>query len=67
MLVDWLNERMRPVKLRILNGRLDSHDEYLTVTGYCKGIHEVLDAPAIVAQLVENESLRREERKEIEE
>ena len=61
VMVDWLHTRMDPLKKQILNGGIDSHDAYLEATGYCKGIHEILDAPKKVATLVVNEQLRREE------
>lgn len=61
MLVDWLHERMRPEKTAVLNGRVQTHDEYLSTTGYLRGIHEVLDVPSKVAQLVLNEQTRRQE------
>lgn len=59
-----MHERMRPVKDGLLNGRAKSHDAYLEATGFCKGVHEVLDAPAKVKTLVLNQQQQRQELEE---
>lgn len=63
VLTDWLNERMRPRKLEILNGNIKSHEDYLKSTWFCVGATEAIDAPQKVAQLLVNEQERRENAK----
>ena len=58
-----MHERMNPIKKRLLNGLVTSHDDYLSLTGFWKGVHDIIDAPGRVAELVANEQGRRAERK----
>ena len=64
VLLDWMHQRMMPRKKRLLNGMIPDRDEYLSTTGFLLGIHEIIDAPAKVAELVSNEQQRRQEREE---
>lgn len=58
-LVAIMHDRMNSDKKAILNGNVGSHDQYLKRAGILVGIHEVLDMPGTVAQLVANERERR--------
>lgn len=59
VLVDYANERMRPYKLEVLNGSIDSIEKYKYRSGWLQGVHAVLDFPKTVANAVENEHERR--------
>lgn len=64
VLVDFLEVISRSAKKRVLNGNLDSIDAYKSVTGELVGIHKAIDAPSVVAGMLENERARRVERDE---
>jgi hypothetical protein len=64
VLVDFLEVISRAAKLRVLNGKLDSIDAYKSVTGELVGIHKAIDAPSVVAGMLEEEKRQRVERDE---
>lgn len=64
VLVDFLEVISRAQKLRVLNGNIDSHDSYKSITGELVGIHKAIDAPKVVAKMLEDEKAQRVERDE---
>jgi hypothetical protein len=58
-LVEFSHWRMKGPKHRILNGGVDVFDKYLKETGWLRGIHDTLDAPKTVKDMVSNELERR--------
>lgn len=64
VLVDFLEVISRSAKLRVLNGNLKSFDDYNAVTGELVGIHKAIDAPAVVAGMLEEEKRQRVESEE---
>ena len=64
VLVDFLEVISRGAKKRVLNGNLDSIDAYKSVTGELVGIYKAIDAPTVVASMLENEKARRIENEE---
>ncbi len=62
VLVDYmLTVVLKPRKDRILNGNLDSLDEYKRIAGFCQGSEWVLNAHQIIANAVLEEQGRRNE------
>lgn len=61
VLVDFMETVSRAAKLRVLNGKLGTVDEYKSITGELVGIHKVLDAPAVVQGMLESERDQRVE------
>ena len=59
VLVDFLLVISQSAKKRVLNGNLDSLDEYKSVTGELVGIHKAIDAPGVVAKMLLDERTRR--------
>ena len=59
VLVDFMETISRAAKLRVLNGKLVSVEDYKSVTGELVGIHKVLDAPAVVMGMLEEEKRQR--------
>lgn len=59
---DYLHTIMRGDKKAILNGFVDDHNAYKSITGKLIGIHTALDAPVVVRQMVNDELERRAER-----
>ena len=64
VLVDFLEVISRSAKKRVLNGNIDSIDAYKSVTGELVGLHKAMDAPVVVAMMLENEKERRRENDE---
>lgn len=62
VLTEFMHERMKSDKLAILNGNVASLDEYKRRSGVLVGIHAVLDAPADLQKMVDDEAVRRAER-----
>lgn len=62
VLVDFMETISNPAKRRVLNGQQQTIEEYKSVTGELVGIHKVLDAPAVVAGMLEEEKAQRVER-----
>lgn len=61
VLVDFMETISRAAKLRVLNGKLMSVEEYKSVTGELIGIHKVLDAPSVVQGMLQGEVRQRDE------
>ena len=59
-------DKMRPETTRILNGRVNSHDDYQHSTGRLVGMQEVVDIPAAIVRMRDNETVRRAERASVE-
>lgn len=64
VLVDFLMVISDSAKRRVLNGHMDSIDAYKSVTGELVGIHKAVDAPSVVAGMLENETTRRRDNDE---
>lgn len=62
VLVDYMYAYMNPLKKALLNGFMNDHDEYLKRAFECVGVHKVLDAPGVLAEMVTTERKRRGER-----
>ena len=62
VLVDWLNERMKPVKLAVLNGAPKNFEDYLTKANWLKGITDAIEAPKTIVGLLDSEQVRRREK-----
>lgn len=61
VLVDFLEVISRSAKKRLLNGNIADFDAYKAVTGELVGIYKAIDAPSVVAGMLENETTRRRE------
>lgn len=59
VLIDFLETISRGAKKQVLNGYLDSIGAYKSVTGELVGIHKAIDAPAVVATMLEEEKRQR--------
>lgn len=61
VLVDFMETISNSAKRRVLNGKMPTVEEYKSVTGELVGIHKVLDAPTVVAEMLEEEKAQRVE------
>lgn len=57
-----VRDKMRPETTRLLNGRANSFEDYQHQTGRLVGMQEVVDIPASIQKLLDNETVRRAER-----